>query len=259
MKEWIWGRNPVCEVLRAGNRQAFQLRLAQGVSIEGRLAEIIELAKKHSIPISRFPKEELNGISSHHQGVVLQVAEYPYVDLDVSLDEARKLGEPPLILLLDTLQDPQNLGTLIRTAELIGVHGIVLPYRRTATVTPAVVNASSGATEHIPISQANLAQTISKLKEEGLWVVGLEGSPEGQAPDQIDLTGPLVVVVGSEGQGMRSLVKDSCDFLLRLPMRGKIDSLNAAVAGSVALYLVWQARGFTGAAGGESIDGRLES
>lgn len=259
MKEWIWGRNPVYEVLRAGKRQAFQLRLAQGVNIEGRLAEIIDLAKRRSVPISRLPKEDLSGISNHHQGVVLQAAEYPYVDLDVSLDAAERLGEPPLILLLDTLQDPQNLGTLIRTAELVGVHGIVLPYRRTATVTPAVVNASSGATEHILITQANLAQTIGRLKEEGLWVVGLEGSPEAQPPDEIDLTGPLVVVVGSEGQGMRSLVKDSCDFLMRLPMRGKIDSLNASVAGSVALYLVWQARGYAGAAGGESIDGRLES
>ncbi len=247
MKEWIWGRNPVYEVLRAGKRQAYQLKIARGVDTGGRLGEILALAKKKSIPASRVPKESLTGISNHHQGVVLQADAYPYVDLDLSLAAAEEMGEPPLILLLDTLKDPQNLGTLIRTAELIGVHGIVLPYRRTATVTPAVVNASSGATEHLNISQANLAQTIARLKEDGLWVVGLEGSPEAQPPDQIDLTGPLVVVVGSEGQGMRALVKDSCDFLLRLPMRGAIDSLNASVAGSVALYLVWQARGFSGA------------
>ena len=249
MKEWIWGRNPVYEVLRAGRRQAFHLKVAQGVGIEGRLKEIIDLAKSRSIPISTVPKQELTGISNHHQGVVLQAAEYPYADLDISLQTAEKQGEPPLILLLDTLKDPQNLGTLIRTAELVGVHGIVLPSRRTATVTPAVVSASSGATEYSYICQANLAQTIARLKEEGLWVVGLQGSPEAQPPDQIDLKGPLVMVVGSEGQGMRTLVKDSCDFLLRLPMRGKIDSLNASVAGSVALYLVWQARGFSGAGG----------
>ena len=124
---------------------------------------------------------------------------------------------------------------------------MVLPFRRTATVTPAVVSASSGASEYIHIVQANLAQTINRLKEEGLWIVGLESSPDAQPPGQVDLNGPLAVVVGSEAEGMRELVRSSCDFLLRLPMRGQIDSLNAAVAGSVALYLVWQARGFKGA------------
>ena len=123
----------------------------------------------------------------------------------------------------------------------------MLPFRRTATVTPAVVSASSGASEYIHVVQANLAQTIDQLKEEGLWIVGLEGSPEAQTPNQIDLDGPLGVVVGSEAGGMRKLVRSSCDFLLRLPMRGQIDSLNAAVAGSIALYLIWQARGFQGA------------
>lgn len=247
MKEWIWGRNPVWEVLRAGKRQAYQVRIASSAGIEGRLKDILALAEESSLPVSRVPKEELNGISSHHQGVVLQADPYPYADLEASLALAKEQGEPPLMLLLDTLQDPQNLGSLIRTAELVGVHGIVLPYKRTATVTPAVVSASSGASEHLHISQANLAQTISRLKTEGLWVVGLEGSPPAQLPGEIDLGGPLAVVVGSEGEGMRSLVRDSCDFLMRLPMRGRIDSLNAAVAGSVALYLVWQARGFQGA------------
>jgi 23S rRNA (guanosine2251-2'-O)-methyltransferase len=166
--------------------------------------------------------------------------------LDQILQAARDKGEDPLVLLLDTLKDPQNLGSLIRTAELIGVHGVVLPFRRTATITPAVVSASSGASEYIAIVQANLVQTINQLKEEGLWVVGLESSPQAQTPDQIDLAGPLAVVVGSEAEGMRKLVRSSCDFLLRLPMRGEIDSLNAAVAGSVALYLAWQARGFEG-------------
>lgn len=246
MKEWIWGRNPVWEVLRAGRRQVFQVRLARNLQPDERLDRIIELARSGSVPISQVSKEELNGISSHHQGVALQAGPYPYANLDASLDRAREQGEPPLLLLLDTLKDPQNLGSLIRTAELVGVHGVVLPYRRTATVTPAVVNASSGASEHLHITQANLAQTISRLKEDGLWVVGLEGSTEADPPGQIDLNGPLAVVVGSEGEGMRKLVRDSCDFLLRLPMRGKIDSLNAAVAGSIALYLVWQARGYQG-------------
>jgi 23S rRNA (guanosine2251-2'-O)-methyltransferase len=246
MKEWIWGRNPVYEVLRARRRKAYQLRMAKGIQTDGRLGDILRLAKDLSIPVSQVARETLQGINSHHQGIALQVDEYQYADLGLSLEGARKLNEPPLILLLDTLKDPQNLGTLIRTAEQVGVHGLVLPYRRTATVTPAVVNASSGASEHLNITQANLAQTLTYLKEEGLWVVGLEGGPEAQPPDKVDLSGPLAVVVGSEAEGMRRLVKDSCDFLLKLPMRGKIDSLNASVAGSVALYLIWQARGYQG-------------
>ncbi len=247
MKEWIWGRNPVYEVLRARRRKAYQLRMAEGVNTDGRLGEVLRLAKEQSIPVTRVPRETLKGISSHNQGIAVQADEFKYVDLKISLESARKNNEPPLILLLDTLKDPQNLGTLIRTAELVGVHGLVLPFRRTATVTPAVVNASSGASEYLNISQSNLSQTLTYLKEEGLWVVGLEGGAEAQSPDKVDLSGPLAVVVGSEAEGMRRLVKDSCDFLLQLPMRGEIDSLNAAVAGSVALYLIWQARGFQGA------------
>lgn len=245
-KEWIWGRNPVWEVMRAGKRKAFELRIARGIKVEGRLKEILDLAREKSIPVLEVPRETLNGISSHHQGVALQAEEYPYVGLDTILKTARDRNDAPLVLLLDTLKDPQNLGSLIRTAELVGVHGVVLPFRRTATVTPAVVSASSGASEHIHIIQANLVQIITQLKEEGVWVVGLEGSLDAQLPGQIDLDGPLALVVGSEAEGMRALVRSSCDFLLRLPMRGQIDSLNAAVAGSVALYLVWQARRFQG-------------
>jgi 23S rRNA (guanosine2251-2'-O)-methyltransferase len=245
-KEWIWGRNPVWEVLRAGKRAPFQLRIAQGLKKDQRLREILDLARQRKIPILEVPREKLNGISSHHQGVALEAAEYPYSKLDAVLQTAKDRHEPALVLLLDTLKDPQNLGSLIRTAELIGVHGVVLPYRHTATITPAVVSASSGACEYVHVVQANLAQAIKQLKEEGLWIVGLESSAEAQLPDQLDLDGPLAVVVGSEAEGMRKLVRTSCDFLLRLPMRGEIDSLNAAVAGSVALYLVWQARGFKG-------------
>jgi 23S rRNA (guanosine2251-2'-O)-methyltransferase len=247
MKEWIWGRNPIFEVLRARRRNPYQLRVAQGVKVEGRMAEILRLAEERSLPIQKVPRETMDGVNSHHQGVILKVDEYPYADLEAMLKLAEERGEPPLILLLDTLKDPQNLGSLIRTAELIGVHGVVLPFRQTAKVTPAVVSASSGASEHILITQANLSQTLDILKEHGLWVVGLEGGGEGQRPDQIDLDGPLAVVVGSEAEGMRRLVKESCDFLMELPMRGKVDSLNAAVAGSVALYLVWEARGYLGA------------
>jgi 23S rRNA (guanosine2251-2'-O)-methyltransferase len=247
MKEWIWGRNPVFEVLQAGRRSIYQLRLSQGVKIEGNLVKILQLVDQQGIPVERVSPDSLNSISRNHQGLAMQVGPYPYVDLRQILERIEKSSEPALILVLDTLQDPQNLGTLIRTAELVGVHGLVLPLRRTATVTPAVVNASSGASEHMLITQSNLAQTLAQLKDEGLWVVGLESGEQAQAPDQVDLGGPLAVVVGSESQGMRRLVKEHCDFLLRLPMRGQIDSLNAAVAGSIVLYFVWQARDYRGA------------
>ena len=247
MKEWIWGRNPVFESLRAGRRQFYELRIAQGIQENERVDEIVKLAKGAKIPITQVPRETLKGLSDHHQGIALQVNAYPYVSLADILGAAGKKSEPLLVLLLDTLKDPQNLGTLIRTSEAVGVHGIVLPLRRTATVTPAVVSASSGASEHSLITQANLAQTLDQLKKEGVWVIGLEGGSEAKPPDQVDLSGPLAVVVGSEAEGMRQLVKSSCDYLMKLPMGGLVDSLNAAVAGSVALYLIWQARDYLGA------------
>jgi 23S rRNA (guanosine2251-2'-O)-methyltransferase len=242
MKEYIYSRNAVYETLRAGRRQIFQLLVAEGAQEKGRLSEIIALARQQKIKIERVARSRLDSIHRQHQGVALQVSDYPYQDLEDSLQLAEKRGEPPFVLLLDALQDPQNLGTLLRTAEAVGVHGVVIPLARTAQVTPAVVNASSGASEHLLIAQANLSQAISMLKAEGLWIVGLEGSPEASTPSQIRLDGPLGLVVGSEGEGMRSLVRKSCDLLLRLPMRGKIESLNAAVAGSIALYLALQAR-----------------
>ena len=246
MKEWIWGRNPVLETIRADRRRIYELRVAHGVQEEGRVAEILSLAEKSSIPLSRVPRESLGTISGNHQGTALQVDSYPYADLQQIIEKANQEDGPLLVLLLDMLKDPQNLGTLIRTAEAVGVHGIVLPYRRTATISPAVVNASSGASEHMLVTQANLAQTLSMLKEGGAWVIGLEEGEGSKPPDQVDLTGPLAVVVGSEAEGMRKLVRSSCDFLLALPMQGKVGSLNAAVAGSVALYMIWQARGYQG-------------
>jgi 23S rRNA (guanosine2251-2'-O)-methyltransferase len=244
MREWVSGRNPVYELLRAGRRHAFQLLVAQGVQEKGRLVDILRYCEGRKIPVERVPRSHLDSRISNHQGVILEVNQYPYVALPDILNLSAKKGEPPFILILDTLQDPQNLATSLRTAEIVGVHGVLLPLRRTATVTPAVVNASSGASEHLLIAQANLAQAIATLKENDVWIVGLESSRDASPPAQINLDGALALVVGSEGEGMRPLVRSSCDLLLRLPMRGNIDSLNAAVAGSIALYLAWQARGF---------------
>jgi len=248
MSEWIVGRNPVYEVLRAGRRKIQLLRVARGTNEGGHLSDIFQLASRANIPIERVPRQQLHSLGQVHQGVALKTSSYPYAGVTDILERAKRLEEPFLILILDVLKDPQNVGSLIRTAEAVGVHGIILPYRQTATITPAVVAASSGASEHALISQANLAQTITTLKEEGAWVVGLEAGDEAQSPQEINLSGPMVVVVGSEEQGMRRLVRSSCDFLMELPMRGKVDSLNAAVAGSVALYLVWGARDYLGKA-----------
>lgn len=244
MKEFLYSRNAVYETLRAQRRQGFQLMLADGVQIKGRLSEIVQLAEQRKLPVRQVARSQLDKIHPQHQGVVLEASGYPYRGLADILELADERHEPPFILLLDALQDPQNLGTLLRTAEVVGLHGIVIPLAHTAEITPAVVNASSGASEHLIIAQANLAQTITSLKEADIWVIGLEGSPDAQLPTQLRLDGALALVVGSEGQGMRPLVRNSCDALLRLPMRGQIESLNAAVAGSIALYLAWQARSF---------------
>ena len=246
MREWILGRNPVYEVFQAHRRQPYRLWVAAGAQEKGRLKEILHFCQKLAIPIETVTKQRLDLLGEGHSGIALEVGEYPYSSLPDILNYSARQKEPPWFLILDTLQDPQNLGTLLRTAEIVGIHGVLLPLRHTVTVTPAVVSASSGASEHIRIAQVNIAQAIGELKKAGIWVIGLEGDDEdAQSPGQIRLDGPLALVVGNEGQGMRSLVRDSCDLLLRLPMRGKIESLNAAVAGSIALYFVWQARGFT--------------
>lgn len=237
MKEWISGRNPVYETLRARRRDFFGLKVAAGVEEKGRLEEILKLAASLKIPVTRVQRQSLDSLSDSHQGVALEASAYPYSTLPDILDRAEERQEPPFVLALDLLQNPQNLGTLMRTAEAVGVHGILIPLRRAAGVTPAVVQASSGASEHLLVAQVNLAQALDTLKQDaGVWVMGLEGSPDAQPYDTARLDGPLALVVGSEGEGMRDLVRRSCDLLLSLPMRGSIESLNAAVAGSIVLY-----------------------
>jgi 23S rRNA (guanosine2251-2'-O)-methyltransferase len=242
MRETIYGRNPVFETLRARRRDVFRMLVAEGVQEKGRLIEILDLAAQRRIPVERVPRPRLDRLSDAHQGVALEASGYPYTGLEDILDNARQLGEDLFVLILDTLQNPQNLGTLIRTAESVGVHGILIPTHRAAEITPAVVSASAGASEHLLVAQTNLVQAILGLREAGAWVVGLDESPESKRPAEVRLEGPLVVVVGSEGEGIRPLVKSNCDFLLRLPMQGQVESLNAAVAGSVVLYLAYLAR-----------------
>ncbi len=244
MIEILYGRNAVHEALRAGRRRCEGLLLAEGIRESGTIAAVLQLAGERSVPITKLDRRQLDGLGPvNHQGIAAQMEAYPYVEVEDMLDLARRRSESPLLLLLDCLQDPQNLGTLLRTAEVVGVHGVAIPRHRAAEITPAVSNASAGAVEHLLVAQVtNLVRTMEELKEEGVWVVGLENLAEAQNYHQADLNMPLALVVGSEGHGLSRLVRERCDLWIRLPMRGQIDSLNAAVAGSIALYEAWRQR-----------------
>ena len=242
MKEFIYSRNAVYEALRARRREVFRIQIAEGAQEKGRLADILKMAQERRIPVEKAQRARLDKIHQNHQGIVAEVSGYSYSDVVEILERAEKAHEAPFILLLDSLNDPQNFGTLLRTAEAIGVHGVLIPLAHTVEVTPAVVNASSGASEHLLIGRANLAQAIEALKEAEVWVVGLDQAGTELEAGSRHLKGALGLVVGSEGQGIRPLVRSKCDIVLKLPMRGNIESLNAAVAGSVALYLAYLAR-----------------
>lgn len=254
LTETIWGRHPVEEVLRAGRRKVHRLLVLQGHPPPERVLRLAEEAGVRLEPVELLPVA-----TSQHQGIAAQVDPYPYTELSSALERAGRAGEAPLLLLLDQVQDPQNLGTLLRTAEAVGVHGVVLPLAGAAGVTPAVVAASAGACEHLWIARANLAQAIRRLKQADLWIVGLENSEQAKRIDQADLQPPMALVVGSEGRGLRRLVGESCDFLVQIPMRGQVESLNAAVAGSLVLYEVWRRARYSGASdGGLPQSDRLE-
>jgi 23S rRNA (guanosine2251-2'-O)-methyltransferase len=236
MKEWITGRNPVYECLRANRRHFFRLLIAKGVEEKGRVSEIIALAKEKRLPVERVERLALEELAENPQGVAMEASQYPYADLDAIFAFAKNKGEALFILMLDQVQNPQNLGTLIRSAEVFGVHGVVIPSHRAAGVTPAVVNASSGASEHLLIAPDNLTQAIDAIKAQDAWVIGLDMDKENATPlGKTNLKGPLAVVVGSEGEGLRRLVREKCDLITYIPMKGKVASLNAAVAGSIVL------------------------
>jgi 23S rRNA (guanosine2251-2'-O)-methyltransferase len=245
MREWLYGRQAVREMLRAQRRQVRQLIVNRGSEQGGVLGTILALAEARNVPVVEADRNRLDQLSerANHQGVLAEVAAYPYVELDGILDAAQARGEPPFVLCLDHLQDPQNLGTLLRTAEAVGVHGVLIPERRAAGITPAVSNASAGAVEHLLVAEiVNVTRSLEILKARGLWVAGLDLDEKSTPYDQADLRGPLAIVVGSEGEGLSRLVRKQCDWLVSLPMRGRIESLNAAVAGSIVLYAARRAR-----------------
>jgi 23S rRNA (guanosine2251-2'-O)-methyltransferase len=234
--ELLYGRNAVTEALRARRRSLRRLVVAGGAR-EGGLKSLVEEARRAKVALAEVPREQIDRAvpGANHQGVLLEAGPYPYAEGDDLLRAEVEGG--PLYLILDQLQDPQNVGTLLRSAEAVGVTGVIIPEHRAAAITPAVVNASAGATEWLQIAQVtNLTRTLARLKERNVWVAGLEGVPEARVIDEADLRGALAIVVGSEGSGISRLVRESCDFLVRLPMHGRIGSLNAAVAGSIALY-----------------------
>lgn len=237
MPEYIWGRNPISETLQAG-RRVQRILLAEGVRESPAISTIVQEAQRRQIPLEVVPRNRLDQIShgAVHQGCIAQVEKRSYVSVDDILAHAEKRNEPPFLLLLDAIQDVNNLGSLLRTGEAAGVHGVIIPQHRSAEVNATVVKTSAGATEHLLIAQeTNLARTIDYLKEHKLWVIGL--AEEGNTLyTQANLTGSLALVVGNEGKGMGRLVREHCDLLIRLPMYGHINSLNAAVAGSIALY-----------------------
>lgn len=244
--EWLYGRNAVYEALRAGRRSFFRIYRSQQARDTEELRAVEALAHTLKIPVERVASRLLDRMvppRSNHQGLVAEVSRYPYQQLDDALMLAERRQEPPLLLLLDHLQDPQNVGTLLRTAEIVGVHGVMIPRRRSVGITPGVVNASSGATEYLTIIQVgNLAHTIRTLQQHGIFVVGVEDDTRASVFDTVPLTGPLALVMGAEGPGLARLTRERCDQLVRLPMRGKLASLNVAVAGSIVLYYVWRSR-----------------
>jgi len=242
--EWLYGRQAVREMLRARRRRVQRILLAKGSQRTGIVAEIMALAQGVRCPVGEGERQALDQATAgaNHQGVAAEVSAYPYVEMDAILAAAG--DDTPLLLALDHVQDPQNLGTLLRTADAAGVHGVLLPERRAAGITATVSNASAGAVEHLRIAQViNLTRTLQDLKAQRLWVAGLEVDPRATPFDRANLTGPLVLVVGSEGEGLSRLVRETCDWLISLPMHGHVESLNVAVAGSIVLYAAQSARG----------------
>lgn len=237
----IEGRNAVLEAFRSG-KPIDKVFLLDGC-MDGPLKTIAREAKKHDTIINYVNKERLEQLSEtgKHQGVIAMAAAYEYADVDTILKKAEEKGEPPFILLLDGIEDPHNLGAIIRTANLAGAHGVIIPKRRAVGLTATVAKTSAGAINYTPVAKVtNLTQTMKELKEKGMWFVGADMG--GETMYNLDLTGPIGVVIGSEGEGISKLVKENCDFIASIPMKGDIDSLNASVAAGVLIYEIVRQR-----------------
>jgi 23S rRNA (guanosine2251-2'-O)-methyltransferase len=242
MNEFIAGRNPVIEALRSGAtiEKIVVLYGVRGSAIE----RIKDLARQSSVPVVEVNKQKFRELvnDTTTQGVVALVGTKEYVSLDTLLKTAKEKNQPPFLLVLDEIQDPQNLGAIIRTAECVGAHGVIIPKHHSATVNQTVAKASAGASEQVPIAKVtNIATTLQELKEQGIWIVGADATGD-RLYYELDYKTPLAIVVGNEGEGIRRLVKEKCDFLVRIPLFGKIGSLNASVAAALVMYEVVRAR-----------------
>ena len=240
----IYGRHPVSEALRARPSEVRRIYIVSAGQ-SARLSDIERVAEHHGIPVvtvSRAAIEDLVG-SVPHQGIVAAIAPFEYVEIEAILDAARAADASPLLLALDQVQDPHNLGALTRSAYALGAHGLIIPKDRSAEVTPAVVKAAAGATSHLPIARVtNLRRALDDLKKAGVWLVGAVMTGERALYD-VDLTQPTALIIGSEGQGARRLTLEACDLLVRIPMAGSLGSLNASVAGAICLYEAARQRG----------------
>ena len=238
----IEGRNAVIEAYRAG-KPIDKLFILDGCQ-DGPMMTIKREAKKHDTLVKYVTKERLDQLSEtgKHQGVIAYAAAYEYAEVDDILEGARKKGEPPFIFLLDNIEDPHNLGAIMRTAECAGAHGVIIPKRRSVSITETVAKTSAGAVEYMPCARVtNMARTIEQLQEAGLWIAACD--MDGDTLTEADLKGPIGIVIGSEGFGVSRLVREKCDFIVSIPMRGRITSLNASNAASILMYEIVRQRG----------------
>jgi 23S rRNA (guanosine2251-2'-O)-methyltransferase len=242
MARVVYGIHPVREALRSGRVQA--LFVAEGETGPA-LKEILDAARAANVQPVLHLRAQLDALAHGgvHQGAVAVTGEYNYAQLDELIRVAERAGQPPLLLVLDSVQDPQNLGALVRTAHVAGVHGVVIPKDRAVGITPAVVKASAGATEHLKIATVvNIARALEELKAANVWVAGAVAAGGSKAPWEIDLTVGIALVLGAEGKGIRPLVLRGCDLLVKIPMFGKVASLNVGAAGAMLLYEVVRQR-----------------
>ena len=241
MSDKIIGRNPVAEAIKSG-REIDKIMVKKG-EIEGSLRPIIKKARDMGIPVIEADKNKLSELAEggNHQGVIAYAAAHDYASLDDIFKKAEEKGEPPFIVILDKITDPHNFGSIIRTANCAGAHGIIIPKRGSVGLNEVVAKTSAGAIEYVPVAKVtNIAQTIDALKERGVWVAGAEAG--GDTMYKTDLSGSMALVIGSEGEGISRLVKEKCDFLVEIPMFGDVNSLNASVAAAVLMYEVVRRR-----------------
>ncbi len=243
--EILYGRQVLLEVLRAGRRSVSRLLIAAGLEPSPALRQLLRQARAVGVPIESRPRSELDRrtASAHHQGVVMEVSPFGYTDFEELLDSSLRAPEPPFLLVLDHVHDPQNVGSMMRSAEVAGVHGVILARDNACGITPAVVRASSGAVEYLNVARvANIADTVRRLQQHGIQCLALEALPDARPLASCRLTGGVALVVGNEGEGVRPRVRKTCDEVVRLPVCGRIGSLNAAVAAAVAMFEVRRQR-----------------